>query len=266
MPTTNASKIAAILYTVRDHAATPAAATRTLKRLRRIGYENVQVSGAPFTAIDAAEFRKMADDSGLRVTSAHVGFDEMQADLPRVIDRVQAWGCSYVAIPGFHADPNRIPQWLRFAGACNQLGKKLRKEGIRLQYHNHHFEFEKLGIRGGRGGETIHERLMNATNPDYLQAELDLGWVARGAYDPAAYVRTLAGRVDQVHAKDWGIVGGAETWRAIGEGGLNWPAIVKAGRAAGVKMYIVEQDTCPVTNDPFRSLAISFDNLMQLSL
>ena len=107
---------------------------------------------------------------------------------------------------------------------------------------------------------------MDNTGGDTLQAELDVAWVARSGYDPAEVLNGLVGRVDQIHAKDWGVVGDTPVWRAVGEGGLNWKAIVQSCNAAGVNTYIVEQDSCPITNDPFKSIAISFENLMNMNL
>jgi len=266
MPRSKSSKIAVILYTLRDFAETPAQAARTLKRVRKIGYENIQVSGGQYSAIDPKEMRKMADDIGLKIVSAHVSLEDFRNDPDGEIDRIHAYGSSYVAIPSFSFGSGTAATWKAFGKECNRIGRRLLKEGIHLQYHNHHFEFEKIGVRGGKGGITRFDTLMGSSDPRYLQSELDLAWVARGGYDPAAVLASVKGRVDQVHAKDWGVVESEPVWRAVGEGGLNWKSIVKAGKAAGVKMWIVEQDTCPVTNDPFKSIAISYANLMEMAL
>ncbi len=60
-----------------------------------------------------------------------------------------------------------------------------------------------------------------------------------------------------VHFKDYKIVGGADPieqvckdFAEVGEGNLNWPAIIEACREVGVEAVIVEQDVCP--RDPFR--------------
>jgi sugar phosphate isomerase/epimerase len=50
----------------------------------------------------------------------------------------------------------------------------------------------------------------------------------------------------------------------VGEGNLDWPAILDAAREAGTEWYLVEQDTCQ--RDPFESLAISFRNLKAMGL
>ena len=51
----------------------------------------------------------------------------------------------------------------------------------------------------------------------------------------------------------------------IGEGNLNWPAILDAAKAGGVRWYLVEQDEC-YGRDPFESLAISYRNLRAMGL
>ena len=52
---------------------------------------------------------------------------------------------------------------------------------------------------------------------------------------------------------------GAQIMAEVGEGNLNWPAILNACRESGVAWYAVEQDICQ--RDPFDSLAISYRNL-----
>jgi len=76
----------------------------------------------------------------------------------------------------------------------------------------------------------------------------------------------MKGRMDQVHLKDWAILGNEPAWTEVGEGNLNLPAVLAACRAAGVRTYIVEQDNCPVTGDPFRSIAVSLRNLRAMGL
>ena len=51
----------------------------------------------------------------------------------------------------------------------------------------------------------------------------------------------------------------------IGEGNLNWPAILAAAQEVGVEWYFVEQDRC-YGRDPFESLAISYRNLVAMGL
>jgi sugar phosphate isomerase/epimerase len=67
-----------------------------------------------------------------------------------------------------------------------------------------------------------------------------------------------------VHLKDMAIVENNQVFAEIGEGNLNWPAILQACRDSGVEWYVVEQDTC--LRDPFESLAISYSYLQKLAI
>ena len=257
--------IAAQLYTLRDFLKTPEDIAKTMKRVKKIGYDAAQISGVG--AIDPTELRKLMLDAGVTPIGAHIGMNQFQEDLAGVINNCHKWGISYAALPWLDASKfTTINDWKALARQINVLGKALAKEGIVLQYHNHMFEFEKFGIKNGKGGTTFLDLLFTLTNPKYLQAELDFGWVARGNQSPVAWALKMKGRLDQVHLKDWGVLKDQAVWRAIGEGGIDWPSVFKACKAAGTLHYIVEQDSCPITNDPFLSLAISRKNVKAMGL
>jgi sugar phosphate isomerase/epimerase len=74
----------------------------------------------------------------------------------------------------------------------------------------------------------------------------------------------MKNRLPVVHLKDMVIIDGKQVMAEIGEGNLNWPAILKACAASGVEWYAVEQDECQ--RDPFESLAISYRNLTKMGL
>jgi len=50
----------------------------------------------------------------------------------------------------------------------------------------------------------------------------------------------------------------------VGEGNLNWPAILEACKGAGVEHLLVEQDIC--YRDPFDSLEISLKHLKEMGV
>jgi sugar phosphate isomerase/epimerase len=257
--------IAAQLYTLRDFLKTPADIVQTMKRVKKIGYDTAQISGVG--PIDPAELRTIMLDAGVTPIGAHMGVDQFRSNISGVISDCQKWGIEYVAIPWLDASKiSTLEAWKGLAKEFNGFGKVLAKEGLVLQYHNHMFEFEKFGVKNGRGGKMFLELLFDNTSPKYLQAELDLGWVARGNQSPVAWVNRMKNRLDQVHLKDWGVQGNEPVWRAIGEGGICWPCVLKACKAAGTIHYIVEQDSCPITNDPFLSLAVSRKNLKAMGL
>ncbi len=255
--------VAAQLFTLRDHLKTPADIVKTMKRVKKIGYDAAQISGVG--PIDPAELNKIMNDAGVKPIGAHANLDDFRKDPAKVIADCKAWDIGYVAIPWLpRQEFTTRASWNKLFKEFEKYAVNFQKEGIVVQYHNHMFEFEKFGIRCGKGGQTVLDMMFENTSA--LQAELDFGWVARGGHDPVAWAKKLKGRLDQVHLKDWGIVDDQPVWRAVGEGGIDWPAVIKACKQSGTRDFIVEQDSCPITNDPFRSLKISRENLAEMGL
>jgi sugar phosphate isomerase/epimerase len=68
-------------------------------------------------------------------------------------------------------------------------------------------------------------------------------------------------RMEQIHLKDFTMAGRQSQDAPVGEGNLNWPAIIGAAEAGGVEYFVVEHDgTCP---DPFASFQSSINFLLR---
>lgn len=247
------AQLGAQLYTVRQFTQTAADLKGTLARIREIGYTAVQVSA--IGPIPPETVKELTEENDLTICNSHIAWERLQNDLPAVIAEHRLWQCQHVAL-------GSMPQayrgegeagFRRFARAAEAIGRQLREAGLSFSYHNHSFEFARFGHRAGL--EVIYDE----TDPRYLQAEIDTYWVQHGGGDPAAWIARVTNRMPAVHLKDMVIVDGRPVMAEVGEGNLNWPAILQACRAAGVSWYLVEQDIC--RRDPFESLAISYANL-----
>jgi sugar phosphate isomerase/epimerase len=250
--------LATQLYTVREYVQTAAGLASSLRRVRDIGYTAVQISG--IGPIPDAEVKAMVDDLGLTICNTHTAYETLWHDTDRVIEQHRLWNCKHVAIASM---PNEYTEqgetgFKRFAAEAAAVGERLSQAGLTFSYHNHSFEFVRFGPRTGL------DLLYEESNPRYLMAEVDTYWVQYGGGDPAAWIRKLGLRMPTVHLKDMVIIERQQAMAEVGEGNLNWPAILGACREAGVEWYIVEQDTCQ--RDPFESLKISYDNLRKMGI
>ncbi len=261
-------RVAAQMFGFRDYIKTPDDMRKTLARVKKMGYDYVQISG--FGPIDMADLKKICDEAGVVPIGAHIGIPQFRADEKKVLEDCKKLGISYVAIPWLDASEQKtLADWKKLFREFEGYAKHFAKAGVNVQYHNHDFEFQQFGVKNGKGGKTLLDMFYDGTSA--IQAELDLGWVARGGCNPEKWVAKVAGRMDQVHFKDWGIWKRADgglgpEFRALGEGSLDWPALVKACKKAGVKDFIVEQDTWIATGDPFKEYAISRQYLKGLGL
>ena len=144
-------------------------------------------------------------------------------------------GCPRVIVP-FMPEADRVTadHVRRFAADLGTFAERFVAHGLRFGYHNHSFEFAAFE------GTTIWAILQDDLSPD-VDLEIDVYWAAGGGQDPAALIQANAGRVKTLHMKDRG-AGPAFADAPAGQGTLDFPAIVAAGRAAGVEWYIAEQD------------------------
>ena len=134
--------IAAQMYTVRDFTKTISDIAESVKKVKAIGYDAMQVSG--FGPIDPAELKQIADDNGIEICATHIGFDRMRDDTQAVIDEHLLWNCKYPAIgslpPSYREDGEA--GYIRFAKDASEVGRKLADAGLTFAYHNHNFEFQ----------------------------------------------------------------------------------------------------------------------------
>jgi sugar phosphate isomerase/epimerase len=248
--------IAAQLYTLRDYLKTSDDIARTLPRVAAMGYRAVQLSA--LGPIETDRLKRLLDDAGLAVAATHAGFERLRDEPSAVVEEHRTLGCDYVAVGSLPQSYRSAEGYARFAREASEVARSLKAHGLTFGYHNHSFELERFD------GRTALAILCEESDPAVFTAEIDTYWIQHGGGDPAAWIRHMAGRCPVVHLKDMTMRGSQQLMAEVGEGNLNWPAILDACRAAGVRWYIVEQDTCQ--RDPFDSLAISLRNLHSMGL
>ena len=250
------TKIALQLYTVREHLKTPQGVEHSLKKIHDIGYQAVELAG--ITCLDDVSLRRLFDAYQLTCCSMHVSIAQVADRLDNTIERMNILGCSHIAVAWSGPEYRTVEGVRQLAQILDRAGKRLRESGLMLSYHNHKFEFEKIGEY------VMLEHLLRLTDPQYLMLELDVCWAQLSGANPAAWIRNAQGRIWAAHYKDATIKNDAPVLAEVGEGNLDWPGIIQASEEANVAVYIVEQDTCE--RDPFDSIAISYRNLRALGV
>lgn len=253
----NNPRIAAQLYTIREYTKTPEAIEDSLKKVKNMGYNAVQVSG--MGPIEDEKLKDLLAEVGLTVCATHIPFERMEEDIEGVIKQHKLWDCTYVGLgsmPGeFRSSKEGV---IEFAKKASKIGKVLADNGLKFIYHNHAFEFAKFD------GMTIMDILLEETDENF-GFEIDTYWVQAGGANPVDWIYKVEGRMDVVHFKDMAMNHENEQIMAeVGEGNLNWEEIIKACQETGVKWCPVEQDVCQ--RNPFESLEISLNNLKGLGL
>ena len=264
------------LYTVRGKLGPQADAT--LKAIAEIGYKELELGRA-----DLPQLAPIAKAYGLQPVSMHIEPPLVTGDwtawsfikrpegysLERALDEARGHGVRY-AVVAYLMPSERgggLPFYETLANALNRAGEVGRKAGVTIGYHNHGFEFEPLP-----DGRRPLDVLMQRTDPSLVRLELDVFWVGITGANPVDLLGQYKGRVALVHLKDKARDAAAvtderkvapTTFKEVGSGGLDFPAILKAAEAAGVQHYFVEQDHTP--GDPLASLRQSYEYLQRIA-
>jgi len=244
--------IAVQMYTLRD----AGTLDQQLKIVHDAGVGAVETVGTQ--NVSAAELKHLLERYSIKVISSHVQLADLRSDLDGVVAFNRSIGNTTLVVPYLDKKdrPTDAAGWTALGQELGRIAVLAKAQGMRLAYHNHDFELIDVN------GKTGLELLFAAAGPD-LQTELDLAWVARAGHDPVVMLGKFRGHVFAVHAKDNAPRGQADDeggFAAVGQGVLDWNAILHAAAAAGVQWYIVEHDH---PRDPAKVIKTGADYLRQ---
>ena len=114
-------QIGAQMYSVRNHCQDAGEMLTCLKVLKTMGYNCCQLS-AHSRDISAEQLRDMLDESGMTCACTHIGFQEMEEDIDKVIREHKLWNCAYPGIGG--RIPRRQRRLYRVRKARQQGGRE----------------------------------------------------------------------------------------------------------------------------------------------
>ncbi|MGC5165401.1 sugar phosphate isomerase/epimerase family protein [Luteimicrobium sp. DT211] len=258
----------------------------TFRKVRDIGYRAAEISTVEMSAANVAELARVRDELGVEIASISGGLtsggggESLTTHLDKFVADAHTLGARMIRIgmlpPAAMASTARVEQ---FADRCQEVAEALATQGIRLYYHNHHVDFAKYD--GRYLLDVVAER------SPLVGFEIDVHWVQRGGLDPVTTLRRYGadGRVAMVHLKDYRIghlvpavyealdAGDPSPWQEelqhivqfaeVGEGNLDFPAIVEAGKEIGAEYLLVEQDEF-YGRTALECLQTSYDNLLAL--
>ncbi|MBQ7121246.1 MAG: sugar phosphate isomerase/epimerase [Clostridia bacterium] len=269
--------VAVQLYSVRDEMEKDFFGT--IKLMKEIGYDGVEFAG--LFEQNPEEIKAFCDEIGIVPISAHVPYYDMLENPEAVLADYAKIGCKYVAVP--YLTEECRPGTDGFASTVEgirKIGEAAKALGIQLLYHNHDFEFVKIG------DEYALDVLYSTIPEDLLKTEIDTCWVNVAGVNPAEYIEKYSGRAPVVHLKDFkksgdklgklydliGIDDEAQaeeeedsfSFMPVGHGVQDMPEILAACENAGAQWVVVEQDSPAKGDTPVNSVTLSREYLKTL--
>lgn len=263
--------VALQLYSVRDDLEKDFEGT--LKRVKELGYDGVEFAGLYGNSPE--KVKELCRKYGLTPISAHIPFVDMISN-PDIIGDYKKIGCDYAVIPYLTEEYRPgAPKFAEVIEGAKMLAVKAADNGMKLCYHNHDFEFVKIG-------DEYAIDILYSEVPE-LSPQFDTCWVNVGGENPAEYIRKYKGREEILHLKDfvggksenmYALIGidekeeknteGKFELRPVGKGVQNFPEILKAAEEVGIKWVVVEQDNPSMGLTPLECAAASMEYLKSL--
>lgn len=255
------------LESLQDRMANTAQIRESMKGLKDAGYEYIEVLHF-LNPDDGTTWAQILEENGLRASSIHELYEDIEREPQRIADKAKSLGCRYIA-----CGLSRFTVWEdeksleELADGLNRLGRFFKEQGLQLLYHNHNMEFAKYD-----GKHTALEYIFDHTDADLVGAELDAYWVHLSGSSPAAWCWRLGARLKAIHLKDLGVTGISTPEKyiktpsvmALGYGNLDLEGIVKAADEAGCNWFIVETHTGWINDDSLYTAGMSYKYLEDL--
>lgn len=213
----------------------------TFEMLANAGYTAVEGYGALYADAASVEATKAGlAATGLTMPTGHFSLAMLENEQERVLEIAKALKMQRLYCPHLMPDdrPTTGAGWHAFGARLEKLAHVYRAEGYGFGWHNHDFEFRQTA-----DGAMPQEEIFDGG--PHLEWEIDVAWVIRGGADPLAWIDRYKDRITAAHVKDIAPAGqnkDEDGWADVGHGTVDWPAIMAALRAIGVKHFVMEHD------------------------
>lgn len=232
------------LYTVRNDVTKNLAST--IEYVAKAGYNQLELygfDGKTFFGKSPKEFKAMLAANHLTAPSGHYGMPDAVAEgntdeWKAIVEAAAIMGNKYVTIPYTNDKYRNGDGFKKYVEAINKVAELTKKGGMKLAYHNHNFEFNKVD-----GGKQFLEILLSQTDASMVDFELDLYWVVYAGENPVEWFKKHPGRFAMWHVKDLTTnAKGEKESTQVGDGTIDFTSIFAQKKLAGLKYAFVEQE------------------------
>ncbi len=247
----------------------------TLKRVAALGFDGIEITG--FFGKTAKEIAKACEEACLEPFGCFVSATEILRKEPvkgsgnwgdfayafvlpgetqkEAVSYLKETGMEYIGL----LTPN-VPITEEILEDIRQTSRLVADYGMKLQYHNHNYEFINM-----ENGKYRMDAILEAI-PDGLLFEPDLGWMEIGGACAEEMFYKYRDRIEIVHLKDYYRKGNARDWnkdfifRPTGYGCVQWERLIPlCEELIKPKWYVTDHDKSYEGCDIYEELKMSLD-------
>jgi sugar phosphate isomerase/epimerase len=248
----------------------------TLELLRAMDYGQIELVSFPgfvgnfrgdFTPLEylpPSEIRRRIVRAGLDCHSCHFLAHEYEhSNWNETLDWARGIGIDTMVYAGGELPRQpTVDDMRRHFDLLNETGARVRTEGMRMAIHSDADFWRSAGDR------TVADYFVEHVEPSHCAIQLDFGSVVQAGVEGAQIVERYGDRIESIHLRDGKPPIDPEAYLPalpLGEGDVDWRAVMAAARRVGIHRYIVEMQLRPLVG-MLDALRTSVDYLKALQV
>jgi sugar phosphate isomerase/epimerase len=225
-----------------------------LGSLAAIGYQGVELENT--FGKSGKEWRRHLDNTRLKACGFHHSYSELQGDkLQTAIEFNQAIGNDRLIVRSLPKDVyTSKAELLKVASTLNEISEKLKPAGLRVGYHNHTSDFNKIE------GEYWWNLFADQTRKNVI-LQFDTGNASEmEGVSVLDFLKRNKGRTISMHVKPFSK---AKPDAFLGADELKWNEIMKVCETVGgIEWYIIEYER--PEHPPLDALRANYQNFLKM--
>lgn len=229
-----------------------------LRQVAEADYKQIESYEGPmgiYWGMGHTDFKRYMDDLGMTMISSHANVFE---GFERKAEEAAEIGVDYLICP-YIGPQESLDNYRQMADRFNEIGRVAQSAGIRFAYHNHGYTFEE------QDGEIPQDILMERTDPDLVDYQMDIYWVVAAGHDPAEWIQKYPNRFTSGHVKDMSRTSEEPESTVIGTGSIDFPPLLTLAKENGMEYFIVEQEAYTGTT-PMDAIKANADYMKELDV
>jgi len=198
-----------------------------LDEVAELGYAGVEMS--PVQLEKYPDPRKLFASRNLSLIGLHMGVGDLKL-VDTALKLLRKAEGRYLLFSGAGGRGNTEQEYRQNSKFLQDAGKEAKKYNVRVCYHNHAQEI----INNAIGMKIVCEE----TEPELVSLCVDTFWVQYGGLSPVDFIKENLNRVAYLHLKDMR----DREFVELGQGVIDFPAVIKAVKSIALEWAVVEQD------------------------
>ena len=227
--------------------------------LLELGITELEVARLEFSKKNAEVIAELVKEHGIRIRAIQVKPKYIFSSSAKIIDFCRRVGCknAVISMLPFGCILGSDEKFFRFADSLDGAVEEYAAAGITLAYHHHNWEY----VKTSSGKTRMAELLARSKKIKFVS---DTYWSARSGASPERQIAEFGSRLLGLHLRDLDFkrrgIGVLAKDAAIGDGVIDFKAVLAAARETGCEYCVIEQNS----PDPYHDIEKSLRNLEKI--